>query len=298
VAAFLGNAALVILKATAAIMSGSAAMLAETFHSVADTGNQLLLFLGMRLARKPADRRHPFGHGQNVYFWAFVVSMLLFTMGGAFALWEAIWKLRHPDAGDAGNTLWAYGVLAAAFVFETMSFVVALRSLVRAKADRPWHEYLRETRDPTLATVVLEDSAALVSIVIAAGGIALTEMTGVPVWDAVASGTIGLILIAVAAFLAIENHSLLLGEAASSAVQEHIRKVVTAEDTVRSIVDLRTMHVGPEAILIVLGLEFREDLRTGQIEAAIERLQRGIRGVLGPVTTDPLIAIEPARVIS
>src|SRR5262249_18806087 len=154
IAAFIGNASLLVLKGAAAFFSGSAAMLAETFHSAADTGNQILLFLGMRLARKPPDRRHPFGHAQNIYFWAFGVSLLLFTLGGAVSIREAVWKIRHPEPPEAGNTLWAYGVLAGAFVFESTSFTIATRALARAKGEMSWLEYLRESRDPTIATVV------------------------------------------------------------------------------------------------------------------------------------------------
>src|SRR5262249_13316499 len=196
VAALLGNAALLILKAVTAAMTGSAAMLAETFHSLADTGNQVLLFVGMRLSERPPDRAHPFGHGMNTYFWAFVVSAMLFTLGGAVAIWEAVHKLIRPSATAASPA--AFFVLAGAFVFESMSLGVALHSARTTRRGRPWLRFIHQTRDPTLPTVVLEDSAALLSILAAATGLTLARVTGEPRWDAAASALIGLILVAVA----------------------------------------------------------------------------------------------------
>ena len=158
VAALAGNAALALLKAVTAVMTGSAAMLAETFHSVADTGNQILLFLGMRLSQRPPDRSHPFGYGMNTYFWAFVVSTMLFTVGGAFSIWEAVHKLRQPAMDVASPA--AFFVLGGAFVFEGMSLGVALHSVHAERGDAPLLRFVRESRDPTLPTVLLEDSAA------------------------------------------------------------------------------------------------------------------------------------------
>src|SRR4030095_12643500 len=169
VAALLGNAALAILKVTVAAPPASAAMLAETFHSVADTGNEALLLLGMRAAQQPPDEQHPFGHGKNVYFWAFVVSVVLFSLGGAFSGWEGVRKLL-PGAGHAVSA-WAYAILAGAFVFEAISLTVAVRSLRRVQAGRSLREFWRETRDPTLLTALLEESAALASVVVPAGGV-------------------------------------------------------------------------------------------------------------------------------
>jgi cation diffusion facilitator family transporter len=293
VAAFLGNAALTGLKAAAAVFTGSAAMLAETFHSAADTGNQVLLFLGLRLAERQPDRRHPFGYSRNVYFWAFVVSMLLFSVGGAFSIWDAVGTLRHPRPHERPG--WAYGVLAGALLFELSSFVVAVRAARSEKREATFLEYLREARDPTVVTVILEDSAALVSILIAGAGVSLTHLTGDPVWDAAASGTIGLLLITVAVFLGIENHSLLIGEAAPPRVVRAIQRLVVDDDAVVQLLDLRTMHLGPDAILVVLGLKFRDDLCIPAVEAAVDRLQQSIQAELGPVTSDALIVIEPMR---
>jgi len=162
-AALIGNAALAVMKGVAAASTGSAAMLAETFHSIADTGNQVLLFVGMRLSERPPDRRHGFGHGKDVYFWAFVVSLLLFSLGGAFSIWEGVHKLL--GGGEHGGSVWwSYAVLVVGFVFESLSLAVALRALLKAKGRKSLRGYWRDNRDPTIPTVVLEDTAALVSL--------------------------------------------------------------------------------------------------------------------------------------
>jgi len=290
VAALLGNAALAILKGIATAVTGSAAMLAETFHSIADTGNQALLMLGMRLSRRPPDALHPFGHGRDVYFWAFVVAMMLFSVGGAFSLWEAVGKLRHPTAH--GSFLMGYAVLGVAFVFEAMSLGVALHSLRKEMRARSVWRYFRQTRDPTLTTVVLEDTAAMASIVIAAGGLALSQATGVSAWDAAASGLIGLVLIGVAIFLAFENYSLLIGEAAAPEVQARLREVVEADPAVARLVGLHTVHLGPDSIVVVAETAFR-DLRGDAIAEAVQRLEARIADALKGRTSPRLIVVEP-----
>jgi len=181
VAALVGNAALAILKGVTAAMTGSAAMLAETCHSLADTGNQILLFVGMRLSQRPPDRARPFGYGMNTYFWSFVVSAMLFTLGGAFSIWEAVHKFIRPAENAASPA--AFFVLAGAFVFEAMSLGVALHSIASQRRGMPLLRFVRETRDPTLPTVLLEDSAALVSIVVAAAGLGLARLTAEPRWE-------------------------------------------------------------------------------------------------------------------
>jgi cation diffusion facilitator family transporter len=292
-AALLGNASLAVLKGVSAAVTGSAAMLAETFHSIADTGNQGLLFLGLRLASRPPDRKHPFGHGRNVYFWAFVVSVMLFSLGGAFSIWEAVRKYLHPAAAEPHGLLWAYGVLAGGFVFESISLGVAAHALVKSKGRRTLGGYWRDNRDPTVPTVVLEDSAALLSLLVAATGIALAHATGNVMWDAAASATIGVLLVAIAVYLAIENYSLLIGEAAPEEVEARIRRVVAADQTVAGVVSLRTIHVGPEDILIVLGVDFHDELTVPQLEAAVARLHQRVTDAVNGFTSPRLIVIEP-----
>jgi cation diffusion facilitator family transporter len=293
-AALVGNGALAVLKGVAAASTGSAAMLAETLHSIADTGNQVLLFLGMRLSERPPDRAHGFGHGRDIYFWAFVVSVMLFSLGGAFSIWEGVRKILHGGVHE-GSRWWSYAVLLGAFVFESMSLGVALRALATAKGRKSLRGYWRDNRDPTLPTVVLEDSAALVSLGVAATGIWLSQITGTEIWDAAASMLIGVLLVGVAVVLALENYSLLLGEAAPASVEGRIRRLVREDDDVVDVVDLRTMHMGPREILVALGVHFRPHLTTSQIEAAIARLQVVIRRALEGATSPALILIEPTR---
>ena len=291
-AALVGNGALALLKGVAAAATGSAAMLAETFHSLADTGNQVLLFLGMRLSTRPPDRTHPFGYGKDIYFWSFVVAIMLFTLGGAFSIWEGVRKLLHASGGHVA-LVWAYAVLAGAFAFEATSLAVAVHALGQAMAERSLGEYWRDNRDTTILTVVLEDSAALLSLGIAASGLWLSHHTGSGVWDALASGAIGLILIVVAILIAVENHSLLIGERAPEGVERLVRALVTEDPEVVHLGDLRTMHIGPDDILIALGVQFRHGPGAPPVEVSIERLQGTIENALGGSTNARLIVIEP-----
>lgn len=293
-AALIGNGSLAVLKGIGAAVTGSAAMLAECFHSIADTGNQGLLFLGMRMADDPPDQDHPFGHGKNVYFWAFVVSIMLFSLGGAFSVWEAVRKILHPGEHHA-SFLWTYGVLGSGFVFEAIALSVAVRAVWKEKGAASFGEYWRDTRDPTLPTVLLEDTAALLSLVIAAAGIWLSQLTGSSTWDAVSSAVIGLILIGVAIVLALENHSLLIGERAPGEVEARIRHAVREDEAVRSVTALHTMHHGPRSILVVVGVELARDLTTGGVEAAVERLHARVREAAGGRTSARLIVVEPVR---
>lgn len=292
IAALVGNTGLAVLKGVSAAATGSAAMLAETFHSVADTGNQLLLLLGLRLAHRPPDDAHRFGHGRNVYFWAFVVSIMLFTLGGAFAIWEAIHKLTQ--GGAHAPSIWSYVVLGGAFVFEAASLSVAVHSLRKVKGDVPLRRFWRDNRDPTLTTVVLEDSAALLSLLVAAAGLGLSHATGRATWDAAASATIGVLLIAVALLLAFENYSLIIGESAPSDVERRIAAVIRGDPSVHGLVSLHTMHLGPESVLVVARVTFRRDIAVAEIEAAVTRLERRIAPLAGSQTTARMIVIEPA----
>ena len=291
VAALLGNGALVVLKGIAAVATGSAAMVAETFHSGADTGNQVLLLLGQRSARRPPDEAHPFGYGRSVYFWTFVVSVMLFTVGGVAAIAEAVRTFLYPHEHE--SFAWAYGVLAGAFVFEGISFAVAFRMVRRVQGTRPFPKFWRDSRDPTLLTVLLEDSAALASIVIAGVGIAIGQVTGNPRWDGAASVVIGLILLAVAVMLAFETYTLLLGETAPPEVQARLREAAARDPALARVVSLHTMHLGPDALLVVVGAQFRDELTAAEVAAAVNRIQEGMRAVLDDRTTARMIVIEP-----
>jgi cation diffusion facilitator family transporter len=290
-AALAGNGALALSKGVAAAMTGSTAMIAETLHSIADTGNQLLLLVGMRLARRPPDDSHPFGYGSNVYFWSFVVAGLIFTIGGSAAILEGIETLRHPSPPE--SFFWAYAVLGASVVFESFGFVAGMRGVNRDRGRTPLHQYLHESRDPTLLVVVCEDGAALVSIGIALAGLGLTQATGNRMWDGAASCLIGLLLVGVAAFLAYETYSLLIGEPATQPLRTQIRRVVEGDGDVDRLVALHTLHLGPETVLVALGVHFRPDLSAADVEHGVQRLQTAIERELDGLTNPRLILIEP-----
>jgi divalent metal cation (Fe/Co/Zn/Cd) transporter len=220
-----------------------------------------------------------------------VVSMMLFTLGGAFSIWEAVRHYLHPF--EKTPTGWAYGVLAGSFVFESISLGVAVHGLKRNAGSRSLRQYWRDSRDPTLVTVLMEDGAALVALLVAATGLWLTQTTGDGIWDAAASGLIGLLLIAVAIVLAVESHSLLIGERAPAWVERTIRTVVASEPAVTRLAELHTMHLGPRAVLIVLGVTFASQLTAGEVGEAVARLQRRLAERLGDLTTERLIVIEP-----
>ena len=294
-AALIGNLALAVLKAVSAVLTGSAAMLAETFHSCADTGNQALLFVGMRMARRPPDAHHPFGHGKNVYFWSFVVSVMLFTLGGAFSIWEGVRKVLAP--AEPQSMRWAFLVLAGAFVFEAISLTIAVRALRRLKGTRSLREYVVENRDPTLLTVMLEDTSALLSLLLAAAGLTLSEMTGRMIWDGAASLAIGILLVAVAVVLAVENHSLLMGESEPRDVLERIVAAAREDPAAARVLGLRTMHLGPEALLVGLQVDFRDTLTAAEVEAATERLRGKVAAAAGESGKRRLVVIESGAAV-
>jgi divalent metal cation (Fe/Co/Zn/Cd) transporter len=217
--------------------------------------------------------------------------MMLFTLGGAFSVWEAIRKLLH--GAEHVSSAWSYAILGGAFVFEGASLTVAVRSLRGVLAGRSLREYWRQTRDPTLLTVLFEDSAALVSLVVAAGGLALAQATGWMLWDAVASAVIGVILLAVATALAFENHSLLIGERAQDDVEQMMREALSKDEAVVSIESLRTMHVGPHRIIAMIGVRLREDLGPDEVVESLRRLHTRIESVFHRDVRPRFVAIEP-----
>jgi len=292
-AALAGNASIAVLKGIVAVITGSSAMLAETFHSVADTGNQGLLLLGQRLGRRPPDERHPFGHGMNVYFWAFVVSVMLFTLGGGFSIWEAVRTFLHREHQHRDFT-WAYIVLGGSALFEGGSLAFAVHKVRRAMdPDESFRRFWRENRDPTTITVLLEDSAALLSLMVAAAGVFLVQRSGNVLWDGVASATIGIILLGVAVALAVENYSLLLGETAPRDVEVRVRSVLAGDTDVEALISLRTMHLGPDAILLAVSARFQPRLTTAEIRRAVQRLHDEIDRALAGQTSRRVIMIEP-----
>ena len=274
-AALAGNGLIAVTKFFAAAITGSSAMLAEGVHSVVDTGNQVLLLHGLRKAEKPADDDFPFGYGKEVYFWSFVVAILIFALGAGISIYEGIKHILHPSVIESPHV--SYIVLALVFVFEGAAWTVAFREFRRTKGSRSYLEAVSRGKDPSTFMVLFEDTAAGIGFIVAFFGILLAQLTGNPVYDGLASVLIGLILSVTAMWLAYETKGLLIGEAANRQVVEGIRELARAMAPIEAVNEVRTMHVGPEAILVALSVEFRDDLVTGQVEQTITGLDRAIK---------------------
>ena len=260
-AAIAANLGIAITKFIAAGLGGSTAMLAEALHSVVDTGDGLLLLLGLYLSRRPPSRRHPYGHGAEVYFWSLVVAMSIFGMGGGLSIYEGIAHLREPS--PLGSAALSYAVLGLAFVFEGASWLVARRTFRRIRGARPLWEAIERSKDPTTFMVLLEDSAALIGIAIAATGIALAHGLDAPALDAIASILIGTLLVVMAVVVGRETWSLLLGEAAEPELVESVRRTARAQPGVTGVELPRTMQLGPELVHVDIDL-FVDASRSGR----------------------------------
>ena len=275
VAAIAANLAIAATKLAAASITGSSAMLSEGIHSLVDTGNGALLLVGLRAARRPADEDHPFGHGKELYFWTLIVAILIFAVGGGMSIYEGISHLQHPSPLE--NPFWNYLVLGFAMVFESVSWTVAWREFRHTRGERSIFGALHHSKDPSLFTVVLEDSAALLGLVVAFGGVLLSHLLENPYLDGAASIVIGSILAVVAGFLAYESRGLLVGESADPAVVAGISELVLADVDVLQVARLLTMHMGPREVLLNLKLVFRPQLVADDVGTAVDRLEARIR---------------------
>jgi cation diffusion facilitator family transporter len=275
--ALAANILIAVTKFGVALLSGSSAMMSEGIHSAVDTGNQLLLLLGIRRSRRPPDQLHPYGHGKELYFWSLIVGVLLFGLGGGMSIYQGIahliardHRIEHPQ--------WSYLVLGASFVFEGISLFIASRELKSkdGRARGPW-QLFRASKDPSVFTIIAEDSAALAGIVIAFLGIFLGKQLDLPALDAVASLLIGILLATVAVLLIQESQGLLIGESAERSVVDGIRKLVLEEPSVSRSGRPLTMHLGPEEVLLNLSLEFAPNIDSTELALIIARLERRIR---------------------
>jgi cation diffusion facilitator family transporter len=279
--ALFANGLIAILKFAGAAITGSSGMMAEALHSVADTTNQVFLLLGLRFYKRPASTKHPFGYGKERFFWSFIAAIFIFGVGATYAIYEGIEKLRHPHPPT--NLGWAYLILAISFVLEAGSIGLAIYQEVKEAHHEglSFREYLRESKDPTAKTVLFEDSAALIGIVIAGVGLLLTDyQVGDAVgayWDGLASIVIGLVLAVVAFVLARSSRGLLLGEAANTKVLAKIMEAIQSHPNVESVVELLTMHLAPKQILINAHVQLRPELRTGEIEQSIREIEDRIK---------------------
>jgi cation diffusion facilitator family transporter len=276
IVAFFGNLAIAIAKFVGAYFSGSVAILAEGLHSVVDSFNQVFLYLGLHFQERPATEQHPFGYGKERFFWSFIAAIFIFATGAVVSFYEGYAKWVHPE--PLRDVRWALGVLAFAFVSEAASLRVAYAELAdRAKeAGKGTLDFLITTRDPTLAAVVVEESAALLGIVVAASGVGLAAWTGNARWDAAASIGIGLLLTALAFMLGGKSRSLLLGQGALPEELERMQAIFEASPDVEKVIDLYTMQLGPDELLLAAHLQIRRDLSTQEIEDRLDAIEQAL----------------------
>ena len=275
VAAIVGNLAVAIIKFVAASITGSSAMIAEGIHSLVDTGNGGLVLLGMNKSTAPADSEHPFGHGKELYFWTLIVAISIFGIGGGMSVYEGVAHIQHPSPLE--NPTVNYVVLAVAALVEGASFLIAMRAFVRAKGTASAWEFVRTAKDPSLFTVVFEDSAAMLGLVVAFLGVFLGHLLENPYIDGAASIVIGLILMAVAWGLARESKGLLIGEGAEPELLDRLRTSVESDPDVDAVGSIRTMYIGPNDLLVNLDVAFRPPLRTQGVHAAIDRVEASLK---------------------
>jgi cation diffusion facilitator family transporter len=274
-AAMGANLAIAITKFIAASITGSSAMLSEGIHSVVDTGNELVLLLGIRLSKRPPDVNHPFGHGQELYFWTLIVALLIFAVGGGMSVYEGITHLIHPHPIE--DPTWNYVVLGFAIVFEGLSWRVAFHEFLPSMAGKGFWQAVRSSKDPTILTVLFEDSAALLGLIVALLGVFLGDALHNPYLDGAASIVIGIILAVVAVLLAYESKGLLVGEGADPRTVSHIRSLAGADPAVEGVLQVLTLHFGPYEVLLNLELQFHRELSAEEVAQAIDRLESTIR---------------------
>ncbi len=274
-AALLGNSLIAVTKFIAAAISGSSAMLSEGIHSVVDTGNQILLLYGLKQAKKPADEQFPFGHGKEIYFWSFVVAILIFAVGAGISVYEGFHQILSPTA--ILNSTINYIVLGLAMIFEGGAWYFAFTQFRRAKGQWGYLEAVRRGKDPTLFVVLFEDSAAMLGLLIALGGVLMTDITGNAVFDGAASIGIGLILGGTAIWLAYETKGLLIGESAEAKVVAVVRVIADTYPGVENVNEVLTLHMGPDFVLLNLSIDFDDAASAADIETTIARMDKEIK---------------------
>jgi cation diffusion facilitator family transporter len=281
-AALTGNLAIALTKFAAAFFTGSSAMLSEGVHSLVDTGNGGLLLYGMHRAARPADRTHPLGYGRELYFWSFIVALLVFALGAGVSFYEGVIHIMAPE--PVANAKVNYIVLGLSFLFEGSSWWVALKEFRQQKGKQGWLQAVQSSKDPSVYTVLFEDSAALLGLIVAFAGILAAELLAMPELDGAASIGIALILGATAIFLARESKGLLIGEPASPEVQRHVLAIVQQDPAVQRANGVLTVHVGPAEIVAGLSIEFEDHLTAPEIEACVERIEARLKTEMPQIT--------------
>lgn len=288
VAAMIANLGIAIAKFLGFLVTRSSSLLAESIHSVADTGNQVLLLFGGRRSRRRPTRLHQFGFGRERFFWAFVVAIILFSLGAMFAVYEGIEKVLHPHPIDSAP--WAIGILVVSILLEANSFRTAIGESRPLKGDASWWSFIRRSRNPELPVVVLEDSGALVGLVLALVAIVIAVVTGNGVWDGIGSISIGVLLGAIAVLLAVEMKSLLIGESATTEAEARIADAIAGSPSVETLITLRTQHIGPEEVLVAAKVQFDGGLTMGQLADVIDAVEARVRAAEPTATR---IFVEP-----
>ncbi len=274
-AALVGNGLIAITKFIASTITGSSAMMSEGIHSTVDTGNQLLLLLGLKKAKKPADKNYPFGHGKEIYFWSFIVAIMIFGVGAGISIYEGIHSLMDPHPVE--NPIINYIVLGLAMIFEGFAWYFAWKEFNKARGDRGYYEAVRKEKNPTLFVVLFEDSAAMLGLIVAFIGIAIGQYTGLHIFDGIASIIIGVILGFTAAWLAYETKGLLIGESADPEIVTGITNMANKYDFISGVNEVLTMHMGPNYILLNLSVDFKDTMDTTNIEDSISTLTSRIK---------------------
>jgi cation diffusion facilitator family transporter len=289
VAALLANLGIAIAKFVGFLLTRSASMLAEGVHSVADSGNQVLLLLGHRRSRRAPSAEHPFGYGRERYFWAFVVALILFSLGGMFAIYEGVTKIRDPHELESPSI--AIGILLVAIVLESASFRTAIVESRRAKErGMSWWGFIHRSKQPELPVVLLEDLGALVGLTFALAAVSATVVTDDPLWDAIGTLSIGVLLVVIAIILAIEMKGLLIGEAASLTDQQRIAAAIEIEPSVTRLIHMRTEHIGPDELLVGAKVELVHGLSVEDAVEAVNRIENSVRRA---VPTARIMYLEP-----
>jgi cation diffusion facilitator family transporter len=277
-AAALANTGLAGAKFTAFLFTGASSMLAEAVHSLADTANQGLLVFGAHRARRAPTRQHPFGYGRERYFWAFVVALVLFSMGAVFAVYEGALKLAHPEPlSDPG---WAFAVLLAGIGFESLSLRTAARESRAARGNDSWWRFIRRSRSPELPVILLEDAGALVGLTLALAGVTLSVLTGDARFDGYGSIAIGGLLGTIAVVMAVEMQSLLIGESADRRTLARIESVLRDQGAIAHVIHMKTLHLGPDELLVAAKVEFAEELSLAELARAIDAAEEALRAAV------------------
>ena len=288
IAALLANLGIAIAKFVGFLVSGSSSMLAESVHSLADTGNQGLLLLGGRQSRKRADEAHPFGYGRERYVYAFVVSIILFSVGGVFSIYEGVEKIQHPH--ELENPIVPLIILLVAIGLESFSLRTAVRESNHVRGKQGWISFIRHAKAPELPVVLLEDVAALTGLVFAFAGVGLSVLTGDAIFDAIGTLAIGVLLVLVAIILGIETKSLLVGEGASAGDADKIRDAINAHPDVEALIHMKTLYLGPDELLVAAKLAFGKSKKLSDVAASIDAVEAAIREA---VPTARVIYLEP-----